>query len=286
MKYLFVQSHRSDFRVEKMCQAIQIQRSGFYTWRHRDRSALSLANELLLEQIQEVFANSRKTYGSPRITKALRKKGVQCGKNRVARIMKINGIQAKHRRRFRHRPSVCADSQAFPNLINRKFRVAGPNLVWVIDITYLPASWGWLYLVAVMDLFSRRVVGWEVSTRLQSDFVLEALKKAFQDRSPKPGLIIHSDRGSQFSSTMVKDFAKEHDALQSMSRKGDCYDNSVIESFFGTLKNELMDTKPFESLREARCILFDLIDIFYNRSRIHSTANDMSPVEFETEYSP
>jgi transposase InsO family protein len=146
--------------------------------------------------------------------------------------------------------------------------------------------WGWLYLVAIMDLCSRRIVGWEISTRLQAEFVLQALKKAFRDRSPKPGLIVHSDRGSQFSSALVKDYLKEQQALQSMSRKGDCYDNSVIESFFGTLKNELFDSKPFESVKEARIRLFDLIEVFYNRSRMHSTARDMSPVEFETAVFP
>jgi transposase InsO family protein len=282
MKYLFIQSHRSEFRVEKLCQSLKIHRSGFYHWRQHGRSELALANEILLGQINEAFDNSRQTYGSPRITKALRKQGIPCGKNRVARLMKINGIEAKHRRRFKHRSSVCADSQAFPNLVNREFHVAEPNRIWALDITYLPAAWGWLYFVAIMDLYSRRIVGWEVSTRLLAGFVLQALKKAFQDRSPKSGLIVHSDRGSQFSSALVTGFLKEQNALQSMSRKGDCYDNSVIESFFGMLKNELLDQKPFESVREARIRLFDLIDIFYNRSRIHSTVNYMSPVEFET----
>lgn len=286
MKYLFIQSHRSEFRVEKMCQSLKIHRSGFYHWRQNGRSELDLANEILLGQIQEVFENSRQNYGSPRITKALRKQGILCGKNRIARLMKINAIEARHRRRFKRRPSVCPDSQAFPNLVNREFHAAEPNRVWVLDITYLPAAWGWLYLVAILDLYSRRIIGWEISTRLQAEFVLQALKKAFQDRSPKPGLIVHSDRGSQFSSALVTDFLKEQHAIQSMSRKGDCYDNSVIESFFGTLKNELFDSKPFESMKEARIRLFDLIDIFYNRTRIHSTANDMSPVEFETAVSP
>lgn len=282
MKYLFIQLHRSEFRVEKMCQALRIHRSGFYTWRRRGRSELSMANDILLGKIREIFEHSRKTYGSPRITQALRRQGIRCGKNRVARLMKNNAIHAKRRRRFQHRPSVCADSQAFPNLVNREFQVSSANRIWVSDITYLPAAWGWLYLVAIMDLYSRRIVGWEISTRLQANFVLHALQKAFQNRSPKTGLIFHSDRGSQYSSVLIREFLKEQHVIQSMSRKGDCYDNSVMESFFGTLKNELLDSKPFESVKEARSCLFDLIDIFYNQFRIHTTVNQMSPVEFET----
>jgi putative transposase len=286
MKYLFIQSHRTEFRVEKMYRSLQIHRSVFYHWRQHGPSELNLANEIMLGQIQEVFENSRYNYGSPRITKALRKQGILCSKNWIAKLMKINAIEAKHRRWFKRRPSVCTDSQAFPNLVNREFHVTEPNRVWVLDITYLSAVWGWLYIVTIMDLYSRKIIGWEISTQLLAEFVLEALKKAFQDRSPKPSLIVHSDRGSQFSSALVTDFLKEQHALQSMSRKGDCYDDSVIESFFGTLKNELMDKKPFESVSEARIRLFDLIHIFYNRFRIHSTAKNMSPVEFEAAFSP
>lgn len=283
MKYWFMDQHRSTHGVQKMCRVIGASRSGYYRWKRQPQGKRQKENEKILVEIKEAHTNSRRIYGSPRIAEELQGKGIPCGENRVARLMKINGIAGKAKKKFK---ATTNSEHALPiaeNLLNQNFKAEKPNTVWVSDITYIPTREGWLYLAVILDLFSRQVVGWAMSDRLTSGFVVRALYQAIGRRHPASGCIVHSDRGIQYASKDVRDVLSAYGFIQSMSRKGNCYDNAVAESFFHTLKTEHVYDYRYETRAEARQSIFDYIEMFYNRQRRHSALGYRSPVSFELE---
>jgi transposase InsO family protein len=264
-----------------MCHALAVQRSGYYAWRRRTPSTRAQANEVLLKLIREEHETSRKTYGSPRIKKVLERKGVLCGKNRVARLMRMHGIAAKKRHKWhptttQRKPGVVPA----PNWLNQEFTAVAPNRKWVSDFTYIDTAEGWLYLATVLDLFSRKVVGWAMSEWMDTDLVETAWQMALLGRRPEPGLLHHSDQGSQYTSAAYQKSLTTALVQLSMSRVGNCYDNAVAESFFGTLKTECV-TGQFATRALAHTSIFEYIEVWYNRQRLHSTLGYLSPVEFE-----
>jgi len=281
MKYVFIELHRSNFRVSKMCRTLKISRSAFYSWRNRSKSKRELDNEFLLERIKEIHRQSKQIYGSPKIFEELKAQNIQCGKNRVARIMRKNGIKSKRTRKFKATTNSNHRLPIAPNLLNQVFSASKPNEIHVSDITYIPTGEGWLYLAVVIDLYSRQVVGWCMSERATKELVYNAVCQAIVRRKPKPGLIFHSDRGVQYASHKVRDLLKNNNMLQSMSKKGDCYDNAVAESFFAILKTELVYFEKFKTRDEAKKAIFEFIEIWYNRKRLHSKLKYLTPVQFE-----
>lgn len=283
MKYWFIDQHRSSHGVQKMCRVLCVSRSGYYGWKKQPQSKRQKENEQLLMEIKESHKSSRGTYGSPRITEDLQANGTKCGENRVARLMKKNGIAGKAKKKFKATTNSKHSLPVAENLLNQDFTGKKPNAVWVSDITYVPTLEGWLYLVVILDLFSRQVVGWAMSDRLTSGFVVKALYQAIGRRRPPSGCIFHSDRGVQYASSDFRTALKAFGFIQSMSRKGNCYDNAVAESFFHTLKTEHVYEYRYETRAEARQSIFDYIEIFYNRQRRHSALGYRSPVLYELE---
>jgi len=281
MKYIFIKDNRSTFRLKKMCQVFAVSKSGYYAWRKRTQSKTKRANELLLAKIHEVFHGSHQRYGSRRVWFELRLRGIICSKNRVARLMRQDELKSRRTRKFKATTNSKHKLPIAPNLINKNFVVKQPNRVWVSDITYLWTWEGWMYLAVIIDLYSRQVVGWAMSTRINKELVLSAIIQAIGRRKPNLGLIFHSDRGSQYASYEVRKLLQKYQILQSMSNKGDCFDNAVSEAFFATLKLELVYPDFFETRLEACSEVFEYIEIFYNRQRLHSTLNYLSPLQFE-----
>ncbi len=280
MRYAFISDHRTEFRVVSMCRVLKVHRSGFYAWLNRPDSNRTQENERLRRRITFFWEESDRVYGSPRIYADLREDGEHCGKNRVARIMRENGIQAerglKKRVQRYGKPSQTAD-----NLLGQEFSYEQPDQAWVIDITYVRTFEGWLYLAVVMDLYSRRIIGWSMQKTLHRDLVLQALLMAIWRRQTRPGLIIHSDQGSQFSSDDWVRFCDEHGLQRSMSRRGNCYDNAAVEAFFSSLKKERIRRRVYRTRAQARADIFDYIEVFYNKKRRHEYLGGMSPVEYE-----
>jgi transposase InsO family protein len=281
MKYEFIFRHRSTLRVKKMCQALRVSRSGYYDWSNRGQSQRDRSNQLLLEQIEEVYRGSRCTYGSPRITAELRADGDSFGKNRVARLMRLNGIAAKTRRRFKVTTNSKHDHPVAANLVNRRFKAEKPNRLWSSDITYIWTKEGWLYLSVVLDVYSRRIVGWSMNRRLTKELVIDAVNQALKYRNPGQDMIFHSDRGSQYASDKFRKLLEKHDINASMSGKGNCYDNAITETFFHTMKTELVYFERYQTREEARLSIFEYIEVFYNRKRRHSAIGYQTPVDFE-----
>jgi putative transposase len=281
MIYKFMAEHTQEFAVVRMCKVLEVSASGYHAWRRRAVSPRAQANQGLLEQIRDVHAESRGTYGSPRVHARLRQRGVACGRHRVARLMRLGGIVAvpPHRRRPA-RTQGHAETAARPNLLAQDFRAQRPNQKWVADITYIETREGWLYLAAVLDLFSRRVVGWSMADRREATLVAEALQMAVGRRRPGSGLLHHSDQGAEYMSHAYQGHLARIRARVSMSGVGSCYDNAVIESFFGTLKGECA-RRRFASREEARRHIFEFIELWYNRQRLHSSLGYLSPAEFE-----
>ena len=275
--------------MNSMCRVLGVSRSGFYAWVRRPESDRTKANRKLKVWIRAIHEGTRKSYGSPRIHEELKEleemkeANLTCGRHRVARLMREDGLRAKAGKKFK----VTTDSNhklpVAENLVQREFTVSEPNRVWVGDITYLWTREGWLYLAVLLDLFSRRVVGWSVSSRLKRGLVMDALQRAIALRAPEPGLIIHHDRGSQYASDDYRAILDDRGYLLSMSRKGDCWDNAVSESFFGSLKTEWVPEFGYETRKEGEIDLFRYIEEFYNRTRRHSTVGNVSPVRFENE---
>jgi putative transposase len=281
MKYAFMAEHKQEFSLKRMCRVLKVSRSGYYAWKDRSPSMRTKDNVSLLVEIRSAYQKSHKTYGSPRIHAYLRRKGVICGRNRVARLMRRHQIVAKRfLRRRREATSPGTFALKAPNLLDREFSAVLPNQKWVSDITYIDTSEGWLYLASILDLHSRRVVGWAMSDKMDAALVNQALHMALVNRQPSAGFLHHSDRGSQYTS---EEYQQQLAALQcqvSMSRPGNCYDNAVMESFFATLKTECA-TSRFTSKAEARTALFEYIEGWYNRQRLHSSLDYLSPVEYE-----
>jgi len=265
-----------------MCRLLRVSASGYYAWRHRPDSTRMRENRKLLGEIGTIHAKSTGTYGSLRVRAELLDKGHDCGRHRVARLMRTAGIQGIPKRRFRRTTKSSPALPVVPNLLAQDFTAAEPNQRWVADITYIRTGEGWLYLAVVLDLYSRKVVGWSLSPRLQRDLVLEALKMAIGRRPPLPGLIHHSDRGSQYASHDFQKLLRDHGIACSMSGAGNCYDNAVVESFFALLKRERVYRQTYRTRAEATTDIFQYIEIFYNRERRHSCASLMSPEQFET----
>lgn len=284
MKYRFIAAHRAAFRVEVMCRVLGVKRSGYYAWRKRTPGTRAQDDAALLALIQQTHEKSRKTYGSPRVHVVLRRQGVVCGRNRVARLMHANGIVA-HSRRPYHPVTTQrqAGAEAAPNRLNQDFSASAPNQKWVSDFTYILTLEGWLYLAVVLDLFSRRVVGWAMSERMDTALVIAALQMALRGRCPPAGLLHHSDQGSQYTAAIYRNCLTAAAAQLSMSGVGNCYDNAVVESFFGTLKTECVQ-RPFATRALARTALFEYVEVFYNRQRLHSTLGYLSPVDFEQRF--
>lgn len=265
-----------------MCDVLQVSRSGYYSWRSRPKSNQSQKRRLLEVTIRETHRQNRKVYGSPRIHKELECQGIPCSENTVAKVMQEAGIQAKTTKRF----TVTTDSNhsdpVAENVLNRGFdRATRPNQIWVSDITYIWTLQGWMYLTCVVDLYSRKVVGWSMSSRMTKEFVMDALQMAMEQRCPEAGLLHHSDRGSQYCSLAYRRLLAANGISCSMSRKGNCWDNAVMESFFATLKKELVHHERYLTREEARQSIFEYIEVFYNRSRRHSALGYISPEQFE-----
>lgn len=264
-----------------MCKCLRVSRSAYYGWLNSSPSAKKLADEKLMKKIRMIFNKHKKRYGARRIKKELAKEDLIASRRRISRLMKIADLCCKAKRKFKVTTDSKHNLPISPNLLDRNFTADKPNQAYVGDITYIPTQEGWLYLAVVIDLFSRQVVGWSMKSHLRTALVNDALLMAIWKRKPARGLIWHSDRGSQYASKSHRDLLKVHGIKQSMSRKGDCWDNAVAESFFHTLKVELTHQSNFKTREEAKNIIFEYIEIYYNRLRMHSTNDYMSPVEFE-----
>ena len=284
MKFAFIAAKKASFQVAVLCKDLEVSRSGYYAWEERVPSARSLEDGKLRVHISAVHERSRGLYGAPRIHAELRASGFRVSRKRVARLMGELGLASRRKRRFK---ATTDSKQTLPvaeNVLDRKFEVDAPNVAWVTDITYVWTSEGWLYLAAILDLFSRRVVGFAMSERIDRQLALDALTAAIGRRLPNLGLVHHSDRGSQYASRDYQDALSDAGVVCSMSRKGNCWDSAVAESFFATLKSELVYLRQFATRQEAREAIFEFIERFYNRERRHSTLGYLSPVEFERKF--
>ena len=268
-----------------MCRVLKLSRSGYYAWIKRKPSPRTQENEVLSQEIQQIYQDSRQTYGSPRIHAALVAKGFQVGRQRVVRLMKKLGIFARRKRKFKATTDSEHDLPIAQNVLARDFTTTEPDRDWVADMTYIWTTEGWLYLAVIIDLFSRRVVGWSMAEHMRTELVLTALEAALGQRVPsQTGLVFHSDRGSQYASRDYRDALLKADITCSMSRKANCWDNAVAESFFGTLKIELIYPRIFSTRAIARTIIAEWIEVFYNRQRLHSTLGYLAPAQFEENY--
>jgi putative transposase len=281
VKFAFIEAEKARWPVAPMCEVLSVSRSGFYAWRSRLPSAREREDRRLAVEIASIHAESRRRYGSPRVHAELRERGSGAGRKRIARLMREQGLRARQKRRFRTTTDSRHDLPIADNVLDRRFEASEPNAVWVTDITYLWTDEGWLYLVVILDLFSRRVVGWSMSDRITRQLTLDALEMALLRRRPPHGLIHHSDRGSQFASGDYRRMLAEHGIVCSMSRRGNCWDNAVAESFFSSLKIELVYETEWSTRAEARSDVFEYLEGFYNGQRRHSSLGYLSPVAFE-----
>lgn len=276
---------KAEFSNSELCQALEISASGFLTHQQKDQRPRRQHDRELVASMEPIFRQSRGTYGSPRLCAALRQAGQRCGKNRVNRLMREQRWRVRQKRRFR--PRTTDSRHGFPIAANRLAQIAAPvrpNQVWQSDITYIPTAEGWVYLAVTLDRFSRRVVGWQLSQTLETPLVTEALTRAQRERRPRPGLLHHSDRGIQYASSACRALLATYQMEPSMSRKANCYDNALVESFFATLKAEcLADQQPLTP-QQARLMIFDYIETFYNPKRLHSALGFKSPVDFEKQF--
>lgn len=280
MKYAFIEQHRQLFPVSRLCAVLGVSPSGYYAARGRQPGQRSQANQRLALHIRVAHRASRQTYGYRRIYHELRAQGMTVGRHRIARLMRELGVQAKGRRPYKRTTRANPQHPVASNHLQRDFSASQPNQKWVVDITYIATGQGWLYLAVVMDLFSRKIVGWSMDTRMKTDLVATALQMALRQRRPSSDLLHHSDRGSQYTSADYQRLLARHGITVSMSRSGNCYDNAAMESFFATLKTECADHR-FPTRQDARTALFDFIECWYNRARRHSTLGYLSPEAFE-----
>lgn len=281
MKYAWIKAKAGEFMIKPMCKCLKVNRSAYYAWCNSTPSTKKLEEQHLKEKIKVIFLTNKSSYGARRIKKALKKDGLIISKRRISRLMKEAGLYCKTKHKFRITTDSRHNLPVSPNLLQRNFIFNHPNQAYVRDITYIPTLEGWLYLAVVIDLFSRQVVGWSMKKHMRVSLVNDALLMAIWNRKPKRGLIWHTDRGSQYASIDHRTLLKTHGIQQSMSRKGDCWDNAVAESFFHTLKVELIHQSKFKTIEEAKNTIFEYIEIFYNRFRMHSANDYLSPVEYE-----
>ncbi len=277
MKYAFIRDQRSKHDVRKLCRVLKVSPSGYYGWARKPMSLRDREDQRLFTEIRRVHYESRQAYGSLKTWKVLNSRGIMCGKHRVARIRRLHGIETKRRRRFKVTTQSKDMGWLAPNLLKRRFQINYPNRVWLGDVTSIATRKGWLYLAVLLDLYSRKVIGWSMSNRIDKRLALDALEMALLRRKPDAQVLHHTDRGAIYASDEYAAKLAAHDLRPSMSRKGDCYDNAVAESFFSTLKNELVVGRIFESRERARLEIFDYIESFYNRQRIHQSLNYLTP---------
>jgi Transposase and inactivated derivatives len=281
VKYAFVRAHYPEFRVSRMCQMLQISRSGYYDWQGRGESQRSQRDQVLLNAIRKIHQDSKEAYGTIKTWQALRQAGVDCGKHRAARLRRLAAIEARRKRKFRLAYRSRHSAPPAPNLLKWPFQAAYTDQIWVTDVTFIPTRSGWLYLAVMIDLFTRLVVGWSMKDRPNQELVNEALMMAVEQRRPKPGLIHHSDQGVLYASGSYVELLKKYGMLRSMSGKGNCYDNAVAESFFSSLKNEIVHHRDYHTRDQARADIFEYIELFYNRKRIHQSLNYQTPMLYQ-----
>jgi putative transposase len=275
---------KNDYPILALCANLDVSPSGYYAWQQRriDPGPRAVVNQALAQEIQQIHTQSRQTYGGPRLVAALRQQGRHHGRNRVARLMKAAGLCGRQKGRYRVQTTDSQHDQPIaPNRLAEAPKATGPNQLWVADITYIETQEGWLYLAAILDLYSRKIVGWAMSERMDTALVASALSMALLHRQPPAKLLFHSDRGVQYASGDFRQALQTANLVASMSRKGNCYDNATMESFWSTLKLELVYRGRFDTRAEARTQIFDFIEVFYNRQRLHTALNYRSPVDFE-----
>jgi putative transposase len=284
MRFAFIQAERAYFPVDALCRNLRVSRQGYYAFAKRPPSLRAASETALRSRVREVHGESNQRYGSPRVLRELRRQGLRVGKRRVERAMRSQGLVARARRPFRVTTAANPAHQVEPNVLAREFSATRPNERWVTDISYVSTDEGWCYLAAIIDLFSRSVVGWSLDATLSTKLPLAALDMALRRRNPKPGLLHHSDRGCQYTSAEYRVALAERGVDVSMSRKGNCWDNAVAESFFSTIKTELIHRQRWTGRLELRSAVFEYIEVFYNRRRLHSSLNYKTPAEVENEY--
>jgi len=282
--YRFIRAERATYPITLLCRVLHVARSAYYAWARRGVSARAIADEALAQQVAAVHARSRRTYGSPRIHAELRAGGVRCARKRVARLMRTAGLVGCHRRR-RARTTVAEPTHTpAPNLVARDFRATAPDRLWIGDITYIATAEGWLYLAVLLDVHSRRVVGWAMADHLRTDLALGALAMALRARRPGAGLVHHTDRGCQYTAAAYQAALAACGIVCSMSRAGECLDNAMAESFFATLKAELVDARTWPTRAAARLAIFEWLEVWYNRQRRHSALSYRAPVAYEDQH--
>jgi putative transposase len=279
--FVFVEAEKAHFPVATLCRLLGVSRSGYYAWRQRPPSARARADQELMRQIRAIHEQSRGTYGAPRIRAELREHGVVCSRKRIAHLLRLAGLHGCHRRKGLAAPRRTPGLPLAPDLVKRQFTAAAPDRLWVADITYVPTWAGFLYLAVVLDVHSRRIVGWAMADHLRSELVIEAVDMAVWRRRPLEGVIHHSDQGSQYTSLAFGRRLREAGLLVSMGSRGDCFDNAAVESFFATLECELLARHRFPTRSAARLALFDYIEGFYNTQRRHSALGYLSPAAYE-----
>jgi putative transposase len=279
VKYAWIDSQRDAYARETLCEALGVSPSGWVSWKRGGGRQKRLSDAQLLMLIRAVHAETKGAYGSPRVFRELKARGVPVSRERIARLMRKNDIRARHKRRYKATTDSRHDSPVAPNLLDRNFEPTRPDQTWTTDITFIPTNEGWLYLAVVMDLYTRMIVGWAMDARMTRELVINALRMAYFRRKPKPGLMHHSDRGSQYCSADYQALLRGYGMLASMSRKGNCWDNAPMESFFNSLKNERTHTQRYATREEARRDTFEYIEAFYNRSRRHSALGYVSPAQ-------
>ncbi|WP_433850450.1 IS3 family transposase [Brucella pseudogrignonensis] len=281
MKFAFIDTEKAHISLSRLCAFAGVSISGYYAWKHRLPSRRQLDDMIILAHIRNQFELSRETYGSPRMHVELNEEGSRAGRHRTARLMRENGLKARQKTRFKRTTDSNHGEPVAPNLLDQDFTCDGPDQKWGVDISYIWTAKGWLYLAIVVDLYSRRIIGWEARDRMKKDLAISALKKAIAIRQPKPGLIQDSDRGSQYASYDYRRLLKAHDILPSMSEKGNCYDNAMVETVFKTIKSELIWRTVFQTRNDAIKAIGEYIDGFYNPVRRHSALGYKSPIQFE-----
>ncbi len=282
MRFAFIQDHEKDFDVTAMCQTFEVSRSGYYAWKRRPVSQTRQRAESLTSEIEEIHLKNKQVYGSPRVHQELVDRGHECCVNTVAKLMRNAGIRAKTKKKFKVTTDSRHDRPVAENLLGQQFDTATkPNEIWLSDITYVWTESGWMYLAVVLDLFTRKVVGWSLDNSMTSQLVVDAMQQAIDRQRPEGNVICHSDRGSQYASEQYQQLLKRNGFVCSMSRKGNCWDNAPMESFFATLKKELIHHEKYASQVSARRSLFEYIEAFYNTTRKHSALGYKSPAQFE-----
>jgi len=280
MKYEFIEAYRSDFTVVRMCRAFRVKESGYYRWRNKKKTLRQTEDEQLTKEIREIHTDSKETYGPKRVQDALLAKDIHCCLGRIRRLMRENGLYAISRKNFKVYPKEVVETRFSENALDRAFQVNEPNEVWCGDITYIKTGEGWVYLATVLDLFNREVVGYALSKKPNSQLTMRAMAIALTNRKPQGSVMFHSDRGCQYSSKAYHVYLEEHNLTSSMSRSGNPYDNACAESFFATLKKEWVHHRKYQNLDQLDRSLFEYIELFYNRKRMHSRLDNLSPTEY------